>query len=64
MEKPFFHKKVNIKTQSKKKDVLVSFILLQETKNSSLLDKIAFKRGSNAIFITKKVDLVMNINRY
>ena len=27
------------KTQSKKKDVLVIFILLQETKNSNLFDK-------------------------
>ena len=52
-----FYKKVDIKTSEQKKDVLASFILLQETKNSNLLDKIAFKRGSNAIFITKKVDL-------
>ena len=33
-----FYKKVNIKTQSKKKDVLVIFIL-QETKNSNLFNK-------------------------
>ena len=30
MEKTFFHKKVNIKTQSKKKDVLVIVIVLPE----------------------------------
>ena len=35
----FFIKKVHIKTQTKKKDVLVIFILLQETKNSNLFDK-------------------------
>ena len=34
-----FYKKVHIKTQSKKKDVLVIFILLQETKNSNLFYK-------------------------
>ena len=35
----FFIKKLHIKTQAKKKDVLVIFILLQETKNSNLFDK-------------------------
>ena len=38
-EQLLFYKKVHIKTQSKKKDVFVIFILLQETKNSNLLDK-------------------------
>ena len=38
-EQLLFYKKVNIKTQSQKKDVLVIFILLQETKNSNLFDK-------------------------
>ena len=38
-EQLLFYKKVHIKTQSKKKDVLVIFILLQETKNSNLFDK-------------------------
>ena len=38
-EQLLFHKKVHIKTQSNKKDVFVIFILLQETKNSSLFDK-------------------------
>ena len=35
----FLIKKVHIKTQSEKKDVLVIFILLQERKNSYLFDK-------------------------
>ena len=35
----FFYKKVDIKTLSKKKDVLVIFTLLQETKNSYLFDE-------------------------
>ena len=35
----FFYKKVHIKTQSKKKDVFVILVLLQETKNSNLFDK-------------------------
>ena len=34
-----FQKKVQIKRQSKNKDVLVMFILLLETKNSDLFDK-------------------------
>ena len=34
-----FYKKVHIKTQGKKKDVLVIFILLQKNKNSSSFDK-------------------------
>ena len=34
-----FYKRVHIKTRSKKKDVLVIFILSQETKNSNLFDK-------------------------
>ena len=33
-----FYEKIQVKTQSKKKDVLVNFIL-QETKNSNLFDK-------------------------
>ena len=37
MEK--FYKKVHIKGQNNKKDILVIFILLQETKNSNLFDK-------------------------
>ena len=37
-EKLGFYKKVNIKTQSKKKNVLVIFIL-QETKNPNFFDK-------------------------
>ena len=38
-EQSGFHEKVRIKTQSKKKDVLIMFILLQKTKNSNLFDK-------------------------
>ena len=38
-EQLLFFKKVHIKTQCKKKDVLVIFILLQEMKNSNLFDK-------------------------
>ena len=38
-EQLLFYKKVHIKTQSKKKDVFVIFMLLQETKNSNLFDK-------------------------
>ena len=34
-----FYKKVHIKIQSKKKDILAVFILLQETKSSNLFDK-------------------------
>ena len=34
-----FYKRVHIKTRSKKKDVLVIFILSQERKNSNLVDK-------------------------
>ena len=37
-EQLLFYKKVDIKTLSKKKDVLVIFTLLQETKNSNLFD--------------------------
>ena len=36
----FLMKKVHFKTQSKNKDVLLIFRLLQETKNSNLSDKI------------------------
>ena len=49
-----------MKTQSKKKDVLV-IILLQEAKNSNLYNKNCTQnvktRTSNAIFNMKKVDL-------
>ena len=38
-EQLLFLKKVQIKRQSKNKDVLVMFILLLETKNSGLFDK-------------------------
>ena len=38
-------------------DVLVIFILLQETKNPNLSDKNVLKRTSNVIFNMKKVDL-------
>ena len=38
-EQLLFYKKVHIKIQSKKRDVLVICILLQETKNSNLFDK-------------------------
>ena len=38
MERKYI-KKVQIKRQSKNKDVLVMFILLLETKNSGLFDK-------------------------
>ena len=34
-----FYKKVYIKRQSMKKHILIIFIVLQETKNSSLFDK-------------------------
>ena len=51
------YQKVYIKTQSKKKEVLVIFIL-QETKNSNFfLTKTVLERTSNAIFNIKKVDL-------
>ena len=47
-----FIKKVHLKTQSKKKDVLLIFTL-QETKNSNLFDKSCTQvnRTSNAIWI-------------
>ena len=47
-----FIRKVHLKTQSKKKDVLVIFIL-KETKNSNLFDKSCTQvnRTSNAIWI-------------
>ena len=35
----YFYKNVHIKTQTKRKGILVIFILLQETKNSNLFDK-------------------------
>ena len=38
-EQLLFYKQVRIKTQCKKKDVLVIFILLQEMMNSKLFDK-------------------------
>ena len=60
MENNYFFKKTYIKTQSKKKDVLV-IILLQETKNSNLYNKnytqYVKTRTSNHIFNMKKVDL-------
>ena len=59
MENNYFFKKTYIKTQSKKKDVLV-IILLQETKNSNLYNKnytqYVKTRTSNNIF-NKKVGL-------
>ena len=39
-EQLLFYKKVHLKTQCIKKDVLVVFILLQEIKNSNLFDRI------------------------
>ena len=47
-----FTRKVHLKTQSKKKDVLVIFIL-KETKNSHLFDKSCTQdnRTSNVIWI-------------
>ena len=60
MENNYFFIKNYIKTQSKKKDVLV-IILLQETKNSNLYNKKCTQnvknRTMNAIFNMKKVDL-------
>ena len=60
MENNYFFIKNYIKTQSKKKDVLV-IILLQETKNSNLYNKKCTQnvknRTINAIFNMKKVDL-------
>ena len=60
MENNYFFKKTYIKTQSKKKDVLV-IILLQETKNSNLYNKNYTQnvktRTSNNIFNMKRVDL-------
>ena len=38
-EQLHFYKKIHIKTQSKKNDAFVIFILLQETKYSKLFDK-------------------------
>ena len=38
-EQFLFNKKVPIKTHSKEKDVIVIFILLQETRNANLFDK-------------------------
>ena len=59
-----FYKKAHMKTQSKKKDVLVIFfiLLVNETKNKKrriliYLTKIVLKRTSNAIFSMKKVNL-------
>ena len=53
-----FQKKVQIKRQSKNKDVLVMFILLLETKNSDLFDKNCTRENVKChIHITKKVDL-------
>ena len=43
-----------MKTQSKKKDVLVIFIL-QETKNSNLFDENCTQENVDAIFNMKKV---------
>ena len=60
MENNYFFIKNYIKTQSKKKDVLV-IILQQETKNSNLYNKKCTQnvknRTMNAIFNMKKVDL-------
>ena len=47
----FFYKKVHIKTRRIKKDVLVIFILLQETKNSSLFDKNCTHRAIGSFFV-------------
>ena len=59
MENNYFYK-TYIKTQSKKKYVLV-IMLLQETKNSNLYNKNYTQnvktRTSNDIFNMKKVDL-------
>ena len=48
-----FYKKVRIKTQSKKKDVLV----ILQSKNSNFLTKTVLKRTLNAKFSMKKIDL-------
>ena len=60
MENNYFFKKTYIKTQRKKKNVLV-IILFQETKNSNLYNKNCTQnvktRTSNAIFNMKKIDL-------
>ena len=49
-----FAKKVHIKSQSKKKDILV-IIILQERKNCNLFNKnCTQERASNAIFIMKR----------
>ena len=53
-----FDKIVHIKTQSKKKDVLLIFILLQETNNSNLFNKNCTKENAEyAILSMKKTDL-------
>ena len=56
-EQLLFLKKVQIKRQSKNKDVLVMFILLLEQRIPVYLIKTVLERTSNAIHITKKVDL-------
>ena len=61
MENNYFFKNLTyIKTQSKKKDVLL-IILLQETKNANLYNKNYTQnvktRAPNDIFNMKKVDL-------
>ena len=40
-----FIRKIHIKTQSQKKDVLVFFILLQETKNFNLFNKSSTQKN-------------------
>ena len=47
----FFYKKVHIKTRRIEKDVLVIFILLQETKNSNLFDKNCTHRAIGSFFV-------------
>ena len=56
-EQLLFYKKVHIKIQSKKRDVLVICILLQETKNSNLFDKSCTQENfkQNAIINMKKL---------
>ena len=52
-----FYKKVHIKTQSKKKDVLVIFTLQENEWVPIYLTKTVLKRTSNCIFNMEKVEL-------
>ena len=61
-EQLLFNKIVHIKTQSKKKDVLVIFILLQEMKLPIYLIKTVLKRTSNMRYSTWRKLTKLNRN--